>query len=137
VPEQVSVPYTGKRAGITLRNHSVYQSYTRSRCKNAYHFINSAGQLGAMHTLAQAQKADRLDLEYQREVRKKHSKHKISLNTLQTVLKKTIASNPKLKGKDLGSVYTIPSSHPGSRAFYNQAYADLLKVVEVHGAPTL
>jgi hypothetical protein len=131
-----TIKKNGKRNGITMRRHSIYHAYTRTRNKHAYHFLNSAGKLGEMFTCDQAIKADRFDLEYQRQVLQKLSYRKITQKALHNMLKKRLATDPKLTGKDLGSVYTIPAKFPGSRAFFRKAYADLLTVVRVHGAPT-
>jgi hypothetical protein len=115
----------------------MYLAQTRAKSKHAYHFINSAGRLAEFYTITQAVKADRHDLECQKaEVLKHSAKRKITLNSLRTAVKNRL-ENTALKGKDLGTTYTIPAKFPGSRAFYKKAYADLLTLVRVHGAPTL
>lgn len=101
--------------------------------KNQFHWLWFARRLAELFIISTLNLIERRQLDYQKELQFKNPKRKIIAKEFRDALKKTL--HRKYGGK-LGKIFQMNKAFPGSTAYYQEKYSDLMSIVRHLGNPT-
>lgn len=123
-----------KRWRITERQYYRYQIAMRESHRNAHHWLWFARKLAEYFVISVENRIEKNETNYVKKIQmEKNLKSIIAKDFIK--LMEDAASKQTPPGK-LGNVFLLPRSFAGSRKYYQEKYADLMRIANHYGNPT-
>lgn len=106
----------------------------RESKKHAFHWLWFARKLAEYYVISVENRVERNELNYQYKHQETHNYRSMPANEFYKALQDKISKlHP---GAKLGKVITMPRTFAGSNRYYQEKYANLMRIAQEYGNPT-
>ena len=125
---------SGPEMNISERQFYCYRFADRTKDKHSFHWLWWAKKLAEYFVISVLNRVERREMDMNKSFQMKKNYRKIlARDYIDAIEKGVLRQNPDAK---LGQIFFAPKSWQGSRAYYQQKYADLMTIVRKTRNPT-